>query len=234
MSRTYHENKFPEMDYEDFYTDHYYEPVSDDDAINAHRIFPRVAWALDIAKETRPRSVLDLGCLEGYAALTIAKHVDSVKKGWGVDLSQDGIISARKRTSKLKADLRFQIGLIETFLEKTKEKFDLVMLFEVIEHVKDPAAMLKQIDKVLAPGGSVLISTPAFESPTFGKDDEQNKCHVRLYTTQDDDYEEVNKYGNLRKATSIYKEIGYGDAKRGHERTISCDIFSELIHIRYQ
>jgi 2-polyprenyl-3-methyl-5-hydroxy-6-metoxy-1,4-benzoquinol methylase len=222
------------MDYEDFYTDHYYEPVSDDDAINAHRIFPRVAWALDIAKETRPRSVLDLGCLEGYAALTIAKHVDSVKKGWGVDLSQDGIISARKRTSKLKADLRFQIGLIETFLEKTKEKFDLVMLFEVIEHVKDPAAMLKQIDKVLAPGGSVLISTPAFESPTFGKDDEQNKCHVRLYTTQDDDYEEVNKYGNLRKATSIYKEIGYGDAKRGHERTISCDIFSELIHIRYQ
>jgi 2-polyprenyl-3-methyl-5-hydroxy-6-metoxy-1,4-benzoquinol methylase len=84
----------------------------------------------------------------------------------------------------------------------------MVTAFELLEHVKDPKLLLKEIDRVLAPGGSVLISTPAFESPLYGKDDEKNKCHIRLYTMESEDYEAKNKYGNVRKATSIHKEIG--------------------------
>ena len=65
----------------------------------------------------------------------------------------------------------------------------MVTCFEVIEHVKDPKRYLKLIDQVLSPlCRSVLISTPDFESPIYGKDDEQNKCHIRLYTTADKDY----------------------------------------------
>lgn len=237
MSRTYHEKDFPDMDYEEFYDSHFFQPVSDDDAINAHRIFPRVAWALDIAKETKPRRILDLGCLEGYAALTLAKHCDSVKLAWGVDLSEDGIAMAKSRINLVDATCVFEKDSIENLLEeriKSNErdgspdgqKFNLIMAFEVMEHVKDPELVFKLIDKVLAPGGTVLISTPAFESPTFGKDDEQNKCHVRLYTLKDEDYEEANKYGNVRKATSLPKQIG-------KERIISSEVFSELIHLRY-
>lgn len=228
MPRIYHEDKFPEMDYEDFYTDHYFEPVNDDDAVNAHRIFPRVGWALDVAKETKPKRVLDLGCLEGYALLTLAKHVPSIKKGWGVDLSHDGILLARKRARHVAGkDLRFRIGLVEDFMEETDEQFDLIMAFEVMEHVKDPELVFDLIDKVAAPGATVLISTPAFESPTFGKDDEQNKCHVRLYTLQDEDYEEINKYGNTRRATSLEKQLGK------ERKILSKEIYSELIHLRY-
>lgn len=232
MTRKYHERDFPDHDYDEFYQDHFFQPVSDDDAINAHRIFPRVAWALDIAKEIKPKNILDLGCLEGYAVLTLTKHVDGVRLGVGVDLSKDGIELGRKRAKANNLPVRFYKESIEDYLYRVKEmgqnqQFDLVMLFEVMEHVKNPKTVLKLVDNVLAPGGTVLISTPAFESPTFGKDDEQNKCHVRLYTLKDEDYEEPNKYGNVRKATSLPKQIG-------KERIISAEVFSELIHMRYQ
>lgn len=227
MTRKFREKDFPDMDYEAFYDSHFFQPVSDDDAINAHRIFPRVAWALDIAKEIKPKSVLDLGCLEGYAVLTLAKHVDSVEHGMGVDLSEDGILLGEKRAADNKLPVHFHKGSIEEYMETCDQDFDLIMAFEVMEHVKDPELVWKLIDKVLAPGGTVLISTPAFESPTFGKDDEQNKCHVRLYTLKDEDYEEVNKYGTLRKAISLSKQIG-------RSRIESAEVFSELIHLRYK
>lgn len=225
--RKYREKEFLEKDYDEFYESHFFAPVSDEDAINAHRIFPRVAWALDIAKEIKPKSVLDLGCLEGYAVLTLAKHVDGVEHGVGVDLSEDGILLGEKRAKANKLPVHFHKGSIEEYMETCNQDFDLIMAFEVMEHVKDPELVFKLIDKILAPGGTVLISTPAFESPTFGKDDEQNKCHVRLYTLKDEDYEEANKYGNVRKATSLPKQIG-------KERIVSMEVFSELIHARYQ
>lgn len=221
-----HEKDFKLEEYEGFYEHHFFKPLDDDDAVNAHRVLPRVAWALDVAEEIQPKRILDLGCLDGYAALTITNNVDSVELAVGVDLSEDGITLAKQRAQKLKTFTVFQRGTIEDFLEACNDQFDLIMLFEVIEHVKDPKQVLKLIDKVLAPDGTVLISTPAFESPTFGKDDEQNKCHIRLYTMKDEDYEEENKYGHVRKATSITKEIG-------KDRIKDMQIYSELINVRF-
>jgi 2-polyprenyl-3-methyl-5-hydroxy-6-metoxy-1,4-benzoquinol methylase len=100
-------------------------------------------------------------------------------------------------------------------------------MFEVIEHVKNPRVVLEMIDKVKTKGGTVLISTPDFEAPTYGKDDEQNKCHIRLYTTAAEDYEAVNKYGNTRKATSLSKAIG-------EERIVDMGVYSELINVQYE
>lgn len=221
-----HEKDFSVENYEDFYSHHYFQPVSADDAINGQRIFPRVGWALDIALELKPKTILDLGCLEGYTALTLAKHVDSVEEAVGVDLSEEAIVIANDHAVNNQLPAIFHKDSIENWLDKTDQKFDLITLFEVMEHVKDPELVLRLVDEHLAPGGTVLISTPAFESPTFGKDDEQNKCHIRLYTLKDEDYQETNKYGTLRTATSITKQIG-------KERIKDARVFSELIHLQY-
>lgn len=226
MSKSFVEKDFKMENFEEFYESHYFRPISDNDALNAHRVFPRVNWALDLAKDFKPTNILDLGCLEGYAALTIAKHVDSVEGGVGIDLSHDGIELAKKRAYENKLPLDFAEGSIEDFLEGTKEEFDFIMLFEVIEHVKDPEYLLQLIDTVKTEEGLVLISTPDFEAPTYGKDDEQNKCHIRLYTTADEDYEATNKYGTLRKATSMSKQVG-------PKRIKSMAVYSELIHTVY-
>jgi len=222
----YTEKDFKVENYEEFYSDHHFAPLPDDESINAHRLFPRVAWALDIAKEIDAKRILDLGCLEGYAVLTILHHTNA-ESGVGVDLSEEGIALGNQRAKKFGLDVQFHQMPIEQFMESYNgPKFDLVMAFEVMEHVKDPIQVFALIDKVKTENGTVLISTPDFEGPTFGKDDEQNKCHIRLYTTADEDYEAVNKYGNTRLATSLTKQVG-------KERFVSINVYSQLIHARY-
>jgi 2-polyprenyl-3-methyl-5-hydroxy-6-metoxy-1,4-benzoquinol methylase len=222
----YKEKDFTIEKYEEFYADHHFSPLPEDSALNAHRFIPRVNWALDIAKELQPKRILDLGCLDGFTLLTLTNHVKSIEQAVGVDLSQEGVSLAKQRAKAHNLPCIFFQDSIEAFLEDCTKQFDLITMFEVIEHVKSPRVVLKLIDKVKAPNGTVLVSTPDFEAPTFGKDDEQNKCHIRLYTTADEDYEAENRYGNIRKATSITKEVG-------KERVKEMGVYSELINVRY-
>lgn len=216
-------------DYEDFYANHRFVETTEENATNVHELIPRFGWAFDVVEELKPRNLLDLGTLEGSFPITIATHfgIPTV----GVDLTKDGIALARQRAEKLGLPCTFYQSSVEEWLGKNSvegcERYDMVTAFELLEHVKDPKLLINLIDKVLAPGGTVLMSTPEYESPLYGKDDEQNKCHIRLYTRQPEDYESVNKYGNVRKATSIHKEIG-------PERIKYISTFSHLINVRYQ
>jgi 2-polyprenyl-3-methyl-5-hydroxy-6-metoxy-1,4-benzoquinol methylase len=214
--------------YEEFYEHHTFGETREEDATNVHELIPRFGWAFDVVEELKPKILLDLGTLEGSFPITISAHfgIPCV----GVDLSFEGTALARQRAEKLKLPVEIHQGTVESWLRTFSaegKKFDVITAFELLEHVKDPKELLKLIDEVLAPGGSVLVSTPDFESPLYGKDDEKNKCHIRLYATAADDYEAENKYGNVRKATSIHKEIG-------PERIKDIGVYSHLINVRYQ
>lgn len=225
------DTQFKVEDYEEFYSHHLFRPVKDEVAFSAHRVFPRIQWALDVAKDIKAKRVLDLGCLEGYTALTLLTHCPSVEYVEGVDLSQEGIDLANQRVKdKGIKNAKFVQGTVEDWLKwcvKNDIHFDLICNFELMEHVKDPELVIELMNKVKTPEGSVIISTPDFEAPTFGKNDEKNKCHIRLYTLADEDYEAVNKYGNTRKATSLSKQIG-------KERIVSMEVYSELINCQYK
>lgn len=232
--KKYHETNFDINNYDEFYESHVFAPMPNDKALNAHRLIPRIAWALDVAKELRPKSVLDLGCLEGYSALTIANHVDSVERIVGVDLSEDGIELANSRKTLVKASSEFIKQSIEEYLEQCEEKFDLIICFEVIEHVLDPELLVQLIDKVKSDKGEVLISTPSFEAPTFGKNDVANKCHIRLYTMAEEDYDEMTDVPDpqtgktyMRTASSMPKLLQDHDI-------IEMGVYSELINVRYK
>jgi 2-polyprenyl-3-methyl-5-hydroxy-6-metoxy-1,4-benzoquinol methylase len=232
---TKHESEFDLEHYEEFYEDHQFTPLSEKGAVEAHLYMPRVGWALDTARSTTSRSVLDLGCLDGFNLLTLAKQYGC--SGLGIDLSKRGIDIATQRAKKHGLAVNFKQGKCEDEMEKLIKagtKYDLITCFEVIEHVEDIDYWREAMDKLVAPGGSILISTPSFEGPTFGMDDEKNKCHIRLFTQGPEDYEAVNKYGNTRKATSITKWLGAGDAEKGKERILNMNIWGELIHVRYK
>lgn len=222
------DKEFKLENYEEFYEHHQFVETNDHDAQNVHEIIPRFGWGYDMVEEYKPNNLLDLGTLDGSFPITISKHFGIPVTG--VDLTKDGVNLAQSRAKRLGLKAEFYQGTVEHWLEqfaKDGKKFDMVTWFEIIEHVKDVQLVIKLIDAVLAPGGRVLTSTPDFESPVYGKDDEQNKCHIRLYTTADEDYEAVNKYGNVRKATSITKEIG-------PERVKSIGVYSHLINVMYQ
>lgn len=228
MIGQFKDKEFDYENYEEFYSHHQFVPTKDGDAENVHELIPRFGWGFDMVEEHQPKNLLDLGTLDGSFPITIAKHFNIPTVG--VDLTTDGIRLGQDRAKKLGLPTALHQGAIEGILEYfavNNQKYDMITCFEVIEHVKDPQRLLKLIDQVLAPGGNVLISTPAFESPVYGKDDEQNKCHIRLYTPEDEDREETNKYGTLRKATSITKEIG-------KDRIKELGVYSHLINVRYQ
>lgn len=222
------DNNFTPEKYEEFYEHHYFEPVNERAATKVNEYIPRFGWAFDVIEELGAKSLLDLGTLDGSFPLTVGAQLGIPVVG--IDLTQEGIDIAKERAKKFGVTAKFYQGTIEEHLVTLAgrgEKFDVITFFEIIEHVKDVQLCLKLIDKVLAPGGSVLCSTPAYESPLYGKDDEENTCHIRLYTMADDDYESENTQGHVRKATSISKEIGV-------KRICYMGLHNELINVRYQ
>lgn len=83
-------------------------------------------------------------------------------------------ISAGRLTG---ADIR--AGMLPHELKLGEQKFDLVCLFDVLEHVEDDAAALLAARAHLAPGGAILITVPAYKA-LFGPHDEALH-HKRRY-----------------------------------------------------
>lgn len=53
-------------------------------------------------------------------------------------------------------------GRVEDYT--SRERFDLILLLNLIEHVRDPRAVLAKVQQLLAPGGAILIKTPNWRS----------------------------------------------------------------------
>lgn len=66
-------------------------------------------------------------------------------------------------------DHTFDTGgrILRRSLDEVEETYDLVMLHHSFEHVPDPAETLTQVDRVLAPGGRVLVRMPTVDSEAF-------------------------------------------------------------------
>ena len=221
------ESDFTLEGYEEFYEEHKFQPLAEGDWDNAHAVIPRFGWGYDMVEEHKPKNLLDIGCLDGSFALTIARHFGIPTTG--IDLTKDGINLARERAARDGLPSEFYQGYAEEVIEKLiseGKKYDIITAFEIIEHVKDVDLFLELIDRVLAPGGNVLLSTPAFESPLYGKDDEANKCHIRLFTEAKTNYQEANKFGTVRTATSFPALLG--------DRIKEMGTYSHLINVRFQ
>lgn len=109
------------------------------------------SWALarlPIAGAT----LLDIGCADGrfvYAAARVGLDAR------GIDHSGRLIDEGNRRYG---GD-RLSRTSIEELVE-TAQRFDIVTLFEVVEHVPDPADLLRRARGLLHPGGTLFVSTP--------------------------------------------------------------------------
>jgi len=84
--------------------------------------------------------------------------------GWqvqGVEIASSGVEFAR---SRLGLDV-IQGRMMEVDLPD--DRYDVVMMQETIEHLLDPKAVLKEVHRVLRPGGILSITTPNFDSLTY-------------------------------------------------------------------
>jgi len=114
---------------------------------------------LDRALRDGPRGgrALDVGCAAGYCLRVLAERGFAVK---GVELSP---VIAREAQAHLGQDA-VHVGTLETS-PHAPGSFDLITLWDVVEHVIDPHALLRRARELLAPGGLLVLETQDVESP---------------------------------------------------------------------
>ncbi len=110
-----------------------------------------------IKKYKNSTSLLDIGCGEGFFLSNASKTGYTTK---GIELSQDAATYA-KREFGLDIEVRHFEG--SQFPENC---FDVVTLWQVLEHLPYPLTTLKQVYRILKPGGLVIVSTPDIRSTT--------------------------------------------------------------------
>jgi SAM-dependent methyltransferase len=121
----------------------------DANLLNEH--LARYAFAARLARGKR---VLDAGCGAGYGAAELAESARSVV---GADIAAEAVTFARAHYSP--PGLQFEQASC-TALPHRDGVFDLVVAFEVIEHLPGWRDFLLEVRRVLAPTGQFIVSTP--------------------------------------------------------------------------
>jgi 2-polyprenyl-3-methyl-5-hydroxy-6-metoxy-1,4-benzoquinol methylase len=136
----------------EIYNSAYYEPWEweSQETVGAAktRTFLR---ALEQVRPEKGSRLLDVGCAQGeFAAAATRAGIRVV----GVDINPDAIARARDRVP----EATFHCGELDSGV--LGSGWDLVTMFDFIEHVRCPRDVLVQVGSMLAPGGQLLLSTP--------------------------------------------------------------------------
>jgi len=118
----------------------------------------------------KPARILDAGCGSGRNMLELARF-GSVT---GIELSDTSVQLARARgVGEVIAGSVLEMPFAD-------DSFDLAVSLDVIEHLEDDLGALRELRRTLAPGGTLLITVPAYQWLWSGHDEINH--HHRRYT----------------------------------------------------
>ena len=124
-----------------------------------HRFRLRTALKLLALKETE--KVLDLGCAEGYVTFRLAEKSPHVT---GMDIS-DNKLKKTDEVGKMFKPVKlpdFVCADANERLPFNDNEFDAVLCLETLEHTISPEMVLKEISRILKPGGRAILSIPTW------------------------------------------------------------------------
>ncbi|HEX3874553.1 MAG TPA: class I SAM-dependent methyltransferase [Solirubrobacteraceae bacterium] len=133
--------------------------------------------------------VLDVGCGDGaFTAALAAAGARPV----GVEVAAEPLRRARARNPELA--LHLLDGQDSSRLPFDRGSFDVVWAGELIEHLRDPAALVEDVRRVLAVTGRLVLSTPdhplllrlklAVSRPAFDAHFDPRSDHLRFFTAR--------------------------------------------------
>jgi len=123
-----------------------------------HQINPlRLAWIAGLAP-LKGQKVLDVGCGGGLLAEAMALH--GAAEVLGIDLSTKALGVAELHAMDAEVpNLRYREVPVEALAEEMPAGFDVVTCLEMLEHVPDPASVVRACARLVRPGGWVFFST---------------------------------------------------------------------------
>lgn len=177
---------------------------------------------IEIVPDLLSRKILDLGSGRGGFLLDVSSRGGDAT---GLELSPDYIEETKHRALARGLMVNVLRGVAEKmpFLE---DSFDFINICEVIEHVNDPKAMLKEVRRVLKPGGLAYLSVPN----RFGMRDQHfglyfinwvprhfSRKIISLFSKEDKDYSgnigfqhlDQMHYYTFRKIISLTKSLSF-------------------------
>jgi 2-polyprenyl-3-methyl-5-hydroxy-6-metoxy-1,4-benzoquinol methylase len=109
--------------------------------------------AVRLARLVRPRSILEVGCGEGYMLEALA-DADLGIELHGVDISESAIEDARARLAG-----RAHLDVVDAReLARDGKQFDMVVMLEVLEHIDNPREILPILERLSRK--HLLLSVP--------------------------------------------------------------------------
>jgi SAM-dependent methyltransferase len=132
-------------------------------------------WALQ-AYFPAARNFLEVGCGTGFVLSGIRKGSPQLELAGG-ELFLEGLEFAR---SRLPGVPLYQMDAVHVPFEA---EFDVVGAFDVLEHIEEDEAVLRQLHQALKPGGGLLVTVP--QHPALWSEADVSACHKRRYTRPD-------------------------------------------------
>jgi SAM-dependent methyltransferase len=143
LEEVYTEDYFTGAEYNDY--------VAERDALQAN-----FKARIDLLRRySTGTDLFEIGCAYGFF-LDLARQVWQVR---GADISADAVAYAERELG-----LDVSVGSIET-LDLPAESFDVIALWDTIEHLHDPVLAVNKIAAALRPGGIVALTTGDIDTP---------------------------------------------------------------------
>ncbi|MDP1794216.1 MAG: class I SAM-dependent methyltransferase [Acidimicrobiales bacterium] len=147
--------------------------------------------------------VLDVGCGPGTITVEIAERV-APGHAIGIDVAEDAITAALK----LQSNVEFRVDDAYN-LDAADESFDVVHAHQVLQHLTDPVAALREWKRVLKPGGIVAARDSIYSSKNWFPKDPMLDRWLALY-------HQLTDRNNAEDDAGVYlphwaAEAGFGD-----------------------
>ena len=145
----------------------------------------RIEWRrmLEYLDPKEGERILDIACGAGELSLKIAECGCEVS---GIDMSEGGIDHAKRLAEREGITCEFVVGSAED-LPYPDGYFDKIVCSSSLEHFGDDIKALKEMNRVLKPDGSVVLTTDSFTYPISDelKDMHRKIAHVVNYYTRE-------------------------------------------------
>ncbi len=148
----------------------YTTEITSDEIPSDNPIHQRLLKAYVVAEDYIKGDVLEVGCGEGRG---IDRLLPKAKTYTAIDKIEDVIERLRQKYPTGK----FLSGNIPPLSPFASNSFDVVITFQVIEHIENDSLFLQEIHRVLRPGGLAIITTPNRPMSLS-----RNPWHIREYT----------------------------------------------------